>query len=95
MVLSIQTPKPEISSHYHKSGDFQDNTANREFFGPTEDWAFRSWGISEVRFLRCYGIILDLAILEIIFCNRNTGIRNWERGIFFEDKKFPSERNLE
>jgi hypothetical protein len=44
------TSELEVSSHYHKSGDFQDNTANREFFGLTQDWAFRSWGISAVRF---------------------------------------------
>jgi hypothetical protein len=30
-----QARKFKITSHYHKSGDFQDNTANREFFGLT------------------------------------------------------------
>jgi hypothetical protein len=55
----------KITSHYHKSGDFQDNTANREFFGLTEDWAFRSWGISAVRFSGYYGIIVNLAKFAI------------------------------
>jgi hypothetical protein len=45
----------DISSHYHKSGDFQDTTANREFFGLTQDWAFRSRGILAVRFSGYYG----------------------------------------
>ncbi len=49
--------KLKRTSHYHKSGDFQDNTANREFFGLTQDWAFRSWGISAVRFSGYYGSI--------------------------------------
>jgi hypothetical protein len=65
---SCRSAKLAIASHYHKSGDFQDNTANREFFGLTQDWAFRSWGISAVRFSGYYGIILNLAVLEIISC---------------------------
>ena len=32
---------------YHKFWEFQDNTANRNFFRLTEDWAFISWRIRE------------------------------------------------
>ncbi len=35
------------------------------FLGLTEDWAFRSWGISGVRFSGYYGTMLDLAKLTI------------------------------
>jgi hypothetical protein len=35
------------------------------FFGLSEDWAFRSWGISAVRFSGYYGIIVHLAKLTI------------------------------
>ena len=31
----------KITSHYHKSRDFQDNSANHEFFWLTEDLSFR------------------------------------------------------
>ena len=48
--VGVVTLKLKIPSHYHKSGDFQDNTANREFLGLTQDWTFRSCGISAVRF---------------------------------------------
>ena len=53
-MFGFLSPKPEVASHYHKSGGFQD-TANREFFGLTQDWVFRSWRISGVRFSGIYG----------------------------------------
>jgi hypothetical protein len=35
IVDGCHKPKLKTSSHYHKSGDFQDNLANREFLGLT------------------------------------------------------------
>jgi hypothetical protein len=53
-----------ITSKYHKSSDFQDSSANREFLGLTQDWAFRSWGMSGVRFSGHYGIVFGLSCHE-------------------------------
>jgi hypothetical protein len=59
--IGSETRKLKGSSHYHKCMDFQDKRANLEFFGLAEDLAFKSWGISAVRFSGYYGIIVDFA----------------------------------
>ena len=61
MVDRLKEARLLIACQYQDFEDFQDNNANLEFLGLTEDWAFKSWGFLDGRFSGYYDIIVNLA----------------------------------
>jgi hypothetical protein len=58
----LEDRKLTISCQYQDFEDFQDNIANLEFLGLTEDWAIKSWRFLDGLSSGYYDIIVNLSV---------------------------------